>query len=719
MSIAAGQKLGHYLLAEKIGEGGMGVVWKAHDLKLERDVAVKFLPERIAKDPTRQALFEREAKAVAALDHPHIITIFSVEDVEGTVFFTMELVEGKPLSDYVVTGGVAKEFFFKIATQMVDAVAAAHERGIIHRDLKPRNIMVDRSENIRILDFGLARFLEPGTTTIPAEDLETATLEPAFYGTLCYASPEQLRSEVLDHRTDLFSLGIILFELATGVHPFEGKSNADVMAAIIKDEARSAVDINPDLPPQLDAVLLHCLEKDRRQRIASAVNLKEELQRIEHEEAPAAAAAGIPSVAVLPFVDLSREQDQDYFCEGIAEEIINALAQIRGLRVSSRTSSFLFKGQATGSKEIGRRLRVGYLLEGSVRKAGNQLRITAQLTEALRGFHLWSESYDRELMDIFEIQEEIAESIADALKITLSPQEKGALQTPPTQFVQAYDYYLRGRSFYYRYGKLDIEFALQLFARATEIDPGYALAYAGLADCWSYIYLYAERKDSIRLQAEQASRMAIELAPDSAQAQASHALAMSISGRTAEAERGFKEAIRLDKGLFEAWYFYARHAFVNGQLEEAARYYEEAMSVRPEDFQSPLLVAQIYEDLGKEDEASSCRRRGVALVADRLELHPDDARALYMGANGLVALGEVKKGLEWADLARKIDPDEPMLLYNLGCIYSLAGAFDESLDCLERAVELGLTQKGWYLNDSNLDPLRDLPRFKVLMKMLG
>jgi serine/threonine protein kinase/cytochrome c-type biogenesis protein CcmH/NrfG len=718
MIITAGCTLEHYRFIEKIGEGGMGVVWKARDLKLDRDVAVKFLPDRISHDPMRQSLFEREAKAVAALHHPHIITIFSVENVEGTVFFTMELVEGKPLSDYIVPGGVSGEFFFRIALQLVEAVAAAHERGIIHRDLKPQNIMVDQSENIRILDFGLAQFLEPGSTVIPAEDLETVTMEPAFYGTVCYASPEQLRNEVLDHRADLFSLGIIFFELATGKHPFEGISTADVMASIIKEAPLSAVDINPGLSDRLDAILRHCLEKDRRHRIMSALNLKEELQLIQQEE-PVMAVSGVPSVAVLPFVDLSREKDQDYFCEGIAEEIINALAKIQGLRVSSRTSSFLFKGQPVEPKDIGRRLRVENLLEGSVRKAGNRLRITAQLIDALKGFHLWSESYDRELMDIFEIQEEIAESIAAALKITLSPQEKGALQQIPTQFVQAYDYYLRGRSFYYRYGKKDIEFALQLFARATEIDPGYALAYAGLADCWSYIYLYAERKDSICGQAERASRRAIELAPESAQAQASHALAMSISGRTKEAEQGFEEAIRLDPGLFEAWYFYARHAFVSGQLEKAAGYYGEAMQVRPEDFQSPLLVAQIYEDLERLEEAAASRRRGVALVADRRELHPDDARALYMGANGLVALGDVDKGLEWAAQAREIEPDEPMLLYNLGCIYSLAGEPEEALDCLERAVELGLTQKGWYENDSNLDPLRDLPRFKALMRKLG
>jgi TolB-like protein len=423
------------------------------------------------------------------------------------------------------------------------------------------------------------------------------------------------------------------------------------------------------------------------------------------------------SIVVLPFVDLSPQKDQEYFCDGMSEELINLLSQIKDLHVVARTSAFSFKDKKLDIREIGKKLNVETALEGSVRKADNRLRITAQLINVSDGYHLWGEQFDRELRNVFEIQEEIARNIVHELQVSLSPQERGVLQKAPTHLVQAYDFYLRGRSFYYQYGKRDIEFALQLFSRATELDPGYALAYAGLADCWSYIYLYSDRKESARQKAESASRRAIELAPDSAQAQASHALAMSIGGHVEEAERGFEAAIRLDPKLFEAWYFYARHAFGRGDLK-AARLFEEASRVRPDDFQSPLLVAQIYDDLGRPEEARASRRRGVALAEERIELHPDDARALYMGANGLVALGERERGLEWARRARDIAPEEPMILYNLGCIYSLAGEIDEALDCLERSVALGLTQKGWYEHDSNLDPLRQQPRFKALMDRL-
>jgi adenylate cyclase len=709
--------LGNYRLVEKLGEGGMGVVWKARDLKLDRDVAVKFLPEGSADDPERRAFFEREAKAVAALSHPNIVTIFAVGEAEGAIFFTMEFVDGQPLSKLVTPGGVPLDRFLEVALPLAGAVAAAHARGIIHRDLKPQNIMIDATGTLKILDFGLARILPPLPRILGRSDGTTDTLDAGFAGTIAYMSPEQLRSEPLDHRTDLFSLGVVLFEWATGRLPFGGRTAPETIAGILKDEPHSAASLNPRLPRAIDRVLRHCLEKDPRYRLASARDLREELETL-RQAGTEGRSAGVPSIAVLPFADMSREKDQGYFCDGIAEEIINALCRIQGLRVASRTGSFQFKGTATDLREIGNRLRVETVLEGSVRKSDNRLRITVQLVEAARGFHLWSESYDREMRDVFAIQQEIARNVVRALRVTISPQEKGALAEIPTSHVQAYDYYLRGRSFYYRYGRHDIEFALQLFSRAIELDLGYALAHAGLADCWSYIYLYSERKDAVRLQAEAAGRRAVELAPESAQAQASFAVAMSLGPHKEEAQAAFEKAIRLDPTLFEAWYFYARHAFAGGDMPKAATLYEEAMRVRPEDFYSPLLVAQVYQELGRPEDARAARERGVALVERHIDLHPDDARALYMGANGLVALGERDKGLDWARRARKIDPDDPMLLYNLGCIHSLAGDVEEAIDLLERAASGGLLQKGWYEHDGDLEPLRGHPRFKALLERM-
>ena len=292
------------------------------------------------------------------------------------------------------------------------------------------------------------------------------------------------------------------------------------------------------------------------------------------------------------------------------------------------------------------------------------------------------------------------------------------MRKPQTTDVRAYDCYLRGRCYYYQYSPKFMEFALQMFMRAMEIDPDYAQAYAGLADCWSYVYLYSNRSEVVRAQADWASQKAVELDPGSASAQASRGLSLSLEKRSEEAEASFEKAIELDPGLFEAWYFYARHSFAQGQPEKAARLYTEAMRVNPDDYQAPLLVAQVFDDLGRKADAEAVRRRGIEIAERRIQLNPDDARALYMAANGLVALGEREKGRQAAERARSIRPDDPMLLYNVGCIFSMLGLVGPALDCLEKAAGSGLTQRGWYEHDSNLDPLRSQPRFQQILQGL-
>lgn len=425
-----------------------------------------------------------------------------------------------------------------------------------------------------------------------------------------------------------------------------------------------------------------------------------------------------PSVAILAFSDMSPEKDQEYFCDGTAEEIINSLTRVRGLRVAARTSAFAFKGKSEDVRTIGRKLGVTAVLEGSVRKAGDKLRITVQLINVEDGYHLWSERYDRELRDVFVIQDEISRSIAAALKITLGPKESDAIGRIPTTDLQAYDYYLRGKQFYYQYKRKGVEFALRLFSQAIELDPNYARAYAGIADCCAFLFMYAGSHETHRRQADSASQKAIDLDPGSAEAHASRGVALSLKGQYDEAERMFETAIRLDPWLFEAYYFYARVAFAQGKLEKAVELYAKSSEVLPQDYQAPLLVAQIYCDLGREAEAEAARRRGVQLAEARLRLNPDDVRAVYMGANGLVALGEYELGLQWAYEALAMEPEEPLVLYNVACIQSLAGRSQDALDTLEKAVRSGLTQKEWLEHDSNLDPLRGHPRYKSLIGLL-
>jgi len=334
------------------------------------------------------------------------------------------------------------------------------------------------------------------------------------------------------------------------------------------------------------------------------------------------------------------------------------------------------------------------------------------------GFCLWSERYDRDMRDVFAVQDEIAQNVVAALQVTLSSSEKEALQKLATSDLDAYDCYLRGRKFFYRYDKRGVAFARELFERAIDIDPAYARAYAGVADCWAYLYMYVGRNPADLERATVAARRALEIDPELAEAHASLGTALSFGGHHAEAEAEFQTAIRLHPDLFEAHYFYARDAFVQGKLEQAREQYEAASRARPEDYQSPLLIAQIYADLGQRDAAEASRRLGVAIAEEHLKLNPDDARALYMGANGLVAVGENERGLEWARRAVAMAPEDPMLLYNVACIYSLARSAGEALDCGERAVDAGFAQREYLEHDSNLDLIRSDPRFQSLLARL-
>ncbi|MEE8167076.1 MAG: tetratricopeptide repeat protein [Myxococcota bacterium] len=428
---------------------------------------------------------------------------------------------------------------------------------------------------------------------------------------------------------------------------------------------------------------------------------------------------GQKSIAVLPFADMSPEQDQEYFSDGIAEEIINALTKVEELRVAARTSAFAFKGKDYDAHEIGEKFKVSNLLEGSVRKAGTKLRITAQLIDVADGYHLWSERYDRELDDVFAIQDEIAQNIVKALRVVLSDEESRAIEKAPTENVEAYDFYLRGRQFFHnQFRGTGIRFARRMFDRAIEVDPNYALAYAGVADCCSFLYMYWDGSNANLEGAESASRKALELDPELAEAHASRGFALSLSRRYDEARREFETAIQLNPKLYEAHYLYARACFQEGRLEDAVRHYEEAARVRPEDYQALLLMQVPLHALGRDEDAKEALRRGLEVAEKHLELNPDDARALYMSASALMQLDQRDRALEWGQRAYAIDPSDSAVLYNLACLYALGGLTDEALDCLDRAVENGFGHREWIDNDTDLDSLRNHPRFKALRQKL-
>jgi TolB-like protein/thioredoxin-like negative regulator of GroEL len=416
---------------------------------------------------------------------------------------------------------------------------------------------------------------------------------------------------------------------------------------------------------------------------------------------------------------MSSDPENEYFSDGLAEELINVLSKVEGLRVASRTSAFGFKGKNEDVRRIGEQLNVRTVLQGSVRKAGNRLRITAQLSNTADGFQLWSESYNRQLEDVFAIQDEIAQSISRALRVILTEKDQQALERRrPTADVRAYEYYLRGMQFFHQFRRKTLEVAVEMFNRAIEIDPGYARAYAGQADCYSLLYInWGARGDTLQ-KADTASQKALELDPDSAEGHTARGVTLSISKRYAEAQQEFETAIRLEPNLFEARYFYGRVCMAQGRLEEAARLYEEASRLRPEDYQALLVGAAVLAGLGRKGESEAAYRRGLHVAEEHLRLYPDSARALYLGATAWVQLGDRERALEWARRALAVDPDESMTLYNVACVYSLLGQTEEALDTLARAIAMGYTHKEWIQNDADFKPLHGHPRFQALLASL-
>jgi len=375
-----------------------------------------------------------------------------------------------------------------------------------------------------------------------------------------------------------------------------------------------------------------------------------------------------------------------------------------------------YRDKPVTAPQVGQELNAAYVLSGSLRRAGNRLRINAQLVETRTRTSVWAERYDRQMEDVFAIQDEIAQNIAAALKLKLTETEKKAIAKAPTADVKAYDYYLRGRQFFYQFRRRGYDFARQMFTRAIEIDPSYARAYAGVADSYSYLYMYWDASESNLAAADDASRKALLLDPGLAEAHVSRGLAISLSKRYDEAELEFQTAIRLDPQLFEAYYFYARACFQQGKMEESARLFEQASQVKPEDYQGPSMLAMAYRKLGREADAIEADRRAYQRVEKHLELHPDDARALYLGANSLCQLGERARSLEWSRRAQAIDPEDCGILYNIACTYALLGSSDEALDCLEKAMMHAFWYKRWAQQDPDLDSLRGLPRFQALME---
>src|SRR4051794_4513580 len=576
MALTPGRRLGAYDVVSLLGSGGMGEVYRAHDSRLKRDVALKVL--QLDNEDARPR-FEREARALAALNHPNIVTIHSVEEVDGIPFLTMELVDGEPLSARITPAGLPLDELLELAIPIAEALSAAHRKGIIHRDLKPGNIMTTSEGQVKILDFGLAKALSLSADAATVDQ----TMAGITLGTIAYMSPEQARGETLDPRSDLFSFGVVLFELASGRRPFSGETNLSVLASILDRPAPAIGGAHAGLDP----ILARALTKKPSSRYQRAEELLSDLRALRSGTRLAAATArpSGPSIAVLPFANMSAEPEQEYFCDGMAEELISALARIKGLSVAARTSSFLFKQRTVDIREIGERLMVQTVLEGSVRKIGNRLRVSAQLINAHDGYQIWAERYDSKVDDVFAIQDEIAHAITESLKIALVRPADEPIVRQSTANLDAYQAYLRGRFFVNRMtGQFEALFAARdAFQEAVTLDPDYAAAYAGLSEAYcSLAYLTFLPTREASEAALSAAHRAVELDPGLAEAHTAVGWTKTLFAiDMATAEQDFARAIELAPSFAPAHGYYVLLLASLGRFAEALARAERARQLDP------------------------------------------------------------------------------------------------------------------------------------------
>jgi TolB-like protein/Tfp pilus assembly protein PilF len=645
----------------------MGGVYEARQVSLDRRVAVKIVSPALTPDAEPLRRFERESRALAAIEHPNIVVIHCVAEVAGLHLIAMELLRGEPLSKAIPRDGMPAGRLVDSAIQIADALAAAHRSGVIHRDLKPANIVVSPDGRLKVLDFGPAKLSDPATAPAASESQATTRSRPAtrdgqVLGRMPYMSPEQLQGRAVDQRSDLFSLGIVLHEMATGQRPFAGDTWAALASSILRDSPPPLSACRPDLPEDLGRILWRCLQKDPARRYQSAADLRGELEELRAELAVRPSGpqgrAGVattrreaPSVAVLPFSDMSPDKDQEYFGEGIAEELIHALSRVRGLRVVARTSTFALKGASLDVREIGRRLSVGAVLEGSVRKSGHRLRVTAQVVDAANGFHLWSERFDREAADVFAIQDEISLAIVEHLKVTLLAGEKTALRKRSTADPETYNLYLKGLCFWARPDADSIARALDFFRQALDRDPTFAAAHAGVGSVFASLgIMNLAPAAETWPKAKAALEKALALDEDLTEA---HVLAASMAlwhdwdWDTAEAS--FRRIFALSPG----------HAFAHGTY-------------------SWLLLSR-----GRFDGAVGEVRRAVDL---------DPLMPLY-GAWSVgihAAAGRPEDAPRAFAQAVEIDPGNGLARFHAGIAYFELGRYDEAIEALEKSERSGV-----------------------------
>jgi serine/threonine-protein kinase len=773
VTLPAGTRLGAYQVLSPLGAGGMGEVYRARDTRLERDVAVKVLPDSLATDADALARFEREAKAVASLSHPHLLAIFDFGRQDGVVYAVTELLDGGTLRDLIGAGPMPRKRALSLAQEIAAGLAAAHEKGVVHRDLKPENVFVTRDGHVKIIDFGLAKRVGPvadgDASTTPTVSQRT---EPGvLLGTVAYMSPEQVRGLPAAEPSDIFSFGTLLHELLSGRHPFRKASAGETMAAILTEEPPEI----PGLPAGLARLLGRCLEKSAARRYHSASDLAfalDEIATTDRGAAPAgraapsrrvllavglsvacaaAVGAGVlwrarsaapraQSIAVLPFVNMSSDKENDFFSDGMTEDLISALSHVSGLHVAARTSSFAFKGKNEDVRTIGRMLGVGSILEGSVAKAGDRVRVTAQLIDAANGYHLWSSSWDRDLKDILGLRSELAQAVTSELKVTLQAGERDKLEKKPTSDVEAYQLYLKGRHEVSTFTPEGYENGIRHLQEAIARDPGFALAHLGVA----YYYLGSvdiiPGKDALP-RARAAAAKALELDPTLAEAHADLGwAAWMLDDDLAGADRELQRAIAMDPRRAYGHEYYGWFLVGTGRTEQGLAESRKAVELDPLSPEVNTVLGFNLYFARRFDEAAAQLRTTAAIDPDygwgreylgRCYLKAGrraDAVAELERARKL--MGDVTEIVATLALARGGDAPKTTLAelgrangyvpsYFPAILHLALGDRDRAFELLSKAVEERTLFTGWIGVDPDLDPLRGDPRFAALRTSVG